>query len=393
MITPEEIKKEAQSWYKAFLSASLRNEAFFPREIRFGKIKASETLGSFSKIQGEIQNLKLHSRERSGYGYVVDFIKRKDKKIGEQYFPQKIYFENRDEYLKFIAKEKEFQKFRVVADQIRESIPALDPWICRHPFKVIDHLHQWGDLIKVCRYFLAHPKPSLYIRELPIVVHTKFIEENKSIIRGLLDFLIGDQADQSENNFEKKFHLKRDEPLIRIRILDQKIARKSFYGLSDLSIPQSQFCQLDLECRRVFILENKTNFSNIFNFLTFPYLEASIAVFGKGFQLELLKEAKWLEEKQIIYWGDIDPHGFQILSQLRSHFPHTRSLMMDFETFSHFNEFRVDSPEIRVVKLENLTHEENQLFERLLNLKDKNRLEQEKINHAFALQKIFKLSE
>ncbi|WP_349815137.1 DUF3322 domain-containing protein [uncultured Bacteroides sp.] len=29
----------------------------------------------------------------------------------------------------------------------------------------------WRDTIKVCKYFTEHPRPHLYIRELPIDVH------------------------------------------------------------------------------------------------------------------------------------------------------------------------------------------------------------------------------
>ncbi|MDW7728311.1 MAG: DUF2220 domain-containing protein [Candidatus Methanoperedens sp.] len=125
----------------------------------------------------------------------------------------------------------------------------------------------------------------------------------------------------------------------------------------------------------------------MFNFLTLPNLKNSIAIFGRGFGLGLLKDAKWLNDKQIIYWGDIDSHGFQILSQLRSYFPHTESLMMDFETFNEFKELTVTGTETNINQLTNLTIEENELFRYLLNLTEKNRLEQEKINHSYVVKK------
>ncbi|MFZ3167600.1 MAG: DUF2220 domain-containing protein [Candidatus Methanoperedens sp.] len=151
---------------------------------------------------------------------------------------------------------------------------------------------------------------------------------------------------------------------------------------------QTEFNILNITCKRVFILENKTNFSNIFNFLTLPDMKNSIAIFGSGFRLELLKDALWLNDKQIIYWGDIDAHGFQILSQLRFYFPQTQSLLMDFETFNEFKDFTVTGTETNIKQLTNLTLEENQLFKHLLNLKKKNRLEQEKINQSFVVKEI-----
>jgi hypothetical protein len=35
---------------------------------------------------------------------------------------------------------------------------------------------------------------------------------------------------------------------------------------------------------------------------------------------------------RILYWGDIDTHGFAILDRLRTGMPHMRSLMMDQAT-------------------------------------------------------------
>ena len=161
-----------------------------------------------------------------------------------------------------------------------------------------------------------------------------------------------------------------------------------FFGVNDLSIPHTQFVSLNVPCKRVFVLENHTNFSNIFNFLTLPHLAESIAIFGKGFQIGLLKNARWLSDKQIIYWGDIDAHGFQILSQIRGYFPKTHSCMMDFETFNDFKDLAITGIDTTMPELAHLTPDEHQLFTHLLELNERNRLEQEKIPHAYAIKKI-----
>jgi hypothetical protein len=167
----------------------------------------------------------------------------------------------------------------------------------------------------------------------------------------LLDILLVDYINKDESNFEKRFNLKYREELIRIRLLDEQMAKKLFFGINDLSIPQSQFLSLNIPCKRVFVFENHTNFSNIYNFLTLPYLTESIAIFGKGFQIGLLKHAKWLSDKQIIYWGDIDAHGFQILSQIRGYFPQTQSCMMDFDTFNAFKDLAITGIDTTVTEI------------------------------------------
>ena len=388
MIQPEGIKKEALRWYNDFIIASIQDVSFFPKDVRFGKIKPADTLKDFSKIQKEIENLRQGSKDAIGYGYRVDFIKIKDQKIGEQFFPSRIYFEIKDDYLKFIRKEKEYERFRRVTNKIISEIPQLKVWIINHPQKVIDNFEKWEDLLKVCKFFIKNPKPNSYIRELPLDISTKFVEVNQATIRLLLDTLIEEHTNLDETDFEKRFNLKYKEELIRIRILDDTLAQKLFFGVNDISIPHSQFVALNLPCKRVFVLENHTNFSNIFNFLTLPHLAESIAIFGKGFQIGLLKNARWLSDKQIIYWGDIDAHGFQILSQIRGYFPQTRSCMMDFDTFNEFRDLAITGIDTTVTELDHLTPDEHQLFTQLLEMKERNRLEQEKIPHSYALKKI-----
>jgi len=391
LITADEIRKQAEKAYEAFLIAHLKGDLYFPKEIRFRKIRPGETLEKYPHITEYIKRLNEHSKEAAGYGYTIQYSEVNNRKIGKQFFPQKILFENEADYLRFICKEKEFAKFKENVLMIIDALPVLKDWIIDNPLKVIDHSAKWQDLIAVCQYFVRNPKPMMYIRELPIEVHTKFVEENKGILRSLLDFLIEPDINNTESDFEKRFNLKSYESSIRMRILDSDLARHLFSGIADLIVPQSAFYKADIRCKVVLIMENKTNFSNTMNFLTLPELKESIAILGNGYQIELLGNAKWLSDKHIIYWGDIDAHGFHLLSIIRSYFPQTKSVMMDFETFDHFRNFSVLGPIPTFNALSHLTNEESNLFQYLLSLEDGNRLEQERINHNFALNKIRQL--
>jgi len=125
------------------------------------------------------------------------------------------------------------------------------------------------------------------------------------------------------------------------------------------------------------------------NFLTLPHLENSIGIFGSGYKISDLKNAAWLGNKEIFYWGDIDTHGMQILSQMRKYFPNTKSLMMDFETLNTFQEEWGRGEPINVTDLPNLNCEERELFE-FIKADNINtiRLEQEKISQAYVLERI-----
>jgi len=70
-------------------------------------------------------------------------------------------------------------------------------------------------------------------------------------------------------------------------------------GLTDIQVTEEEFRRLKIPCKKVFILENKTNFSNLMNFLTLPQLENTIGIFGSGYKVADLKNASWLSEKEI----------------------------------------------------------------------------------------------
>ena len=390
MITVAEIKKQAAGWYKPFLVAWLQEETL-PLEIRFGKVKTGGILDDFTTLDAEIKNLRRESKEELGFGYTIEFKETATRKAGRQWLPARIFFETPEDYLRFLRKEKEFRAFTQSVGVIRREMPELEAWLRAHPLKVVENAGQWEALLRVCGYFQANPAPRLYIRELPVKVHTKFIEENTSVLTSLLDFLLPGHLQPDEKDFRRRFNLRYDEPLLRLRVLDGELARTHFSGLDDLSIPLSQFNALRMDCERVFILENKTNFSNIANFLTLPQLGKSVAVFGEGFKLRLLGEAAWLRDQHIYYWGDIDAHGFEILSLLRGSFPQTRSFLMDAETFRTFRQYAVKGSDFYRSTLPHLTPEETHLFYHLLRLEDHNRLEQERIPQNFVLQRIKEL--
>jgi hypothetical protein len=47
---------------------------------------------------------------------------------------------------------------------------------------------------------------------------------------------------------------------------------------------------------------------------------------------DALEASRWLNDRAIHYWGDIDTHGFAILDQPRGHFAHVESFLMDRAT-------------------------------------------------------------
>ncbi len=377
MITPKEIRKKAERIYNRwFLAAHLKGENFFPLEIPGDKGKSTDP---YVKGLSEFERLMEEEKSKTGFGYTVRMKTVNTHKRGMQTGPDQILFETEADFLRFIEKDPEFKAFAEDAALIRSRIPELEEWLIANPKPVIANAGRWDGLLKVCRYFMEHPRPGLYIRELPVEVHTKFIEENKGILSNLLDVLLSPDAVDSnckKKDFVGRYGLRCKEDRVWFRILDPGAAPDLPASLSDLSLSLSEFARLNLPCGQVFITENEMTF------LAFPAVRSSIVIFGGGYKALNLRHAKWLKDKDILYWGDIDLPGFDILSKLRGWFPQVKSLLMDRETFCVFKGFAVSAKESAIPKAPNLTAEEKAMFQILVDHPEKNRLEQERIPQA-----------
>jgi hypothetical protein len=366
MITAVEIRKKTERKYVDYLRSVVAGSEFELIVIPCDK-KAS---ASMDEYQRELTDIRSQSKEVKGFGYTIEWKTVKTKTLGEQDLPERVLFESASDIERFLQKCGEVSQFRKDVAMLLDEFPQLRSWVERYPLKVVENASFWSDLLKVLRYFVVNPCPRLYIRELPIEVHTKFIECNKGVLRELLDIVIVEHVCSDEKVFEKRFGLRYDESWVRIRVLEASIANEYFAGVDDLTMPQSQFCALSLPVQKVFVVENKINF------LTFPKLAGSLLIWGHGFTIGILKSVPFMRHASLYYWGDIDAQGFEILSQFRSYFPQTQSLLMDRTTFDTYFEGDKGTPS-NVSKPLHLTPAEAALYDHVKfhNL----RLEQEKI--------------
>jgi hypothetical protein len=376
VITPAEIRLRAERQYLAFLQSWLRGEPFAPLAFPTGKPSTD-----FASLRAEVQRLQTSEKAASAPGYRIEWQTLQKRSLNVQTLPTRIWLDTPEDLLRQIEREDEFACFQQDVGLMRIQVPQLEAWVERFPRKLIEQHDSWPGLLAVCHYFLEHPRPGLYIRELLVNVHTKFIEQHQGILRELLDALLPPEAITPDaSTFQQRFGLREEEPLAYVRFLDDQLRQRYGLPLNDLSAPCSQLARLNFSGQICIITENKMTF------LTLPLLANTFAILGGGFKVGTLAAIPWLRDCPIIYWGDLDAQGFQILSQLRSIFPHVVSLMMDEATFAAFAEFSVVGTPCRVRQLPYLTAEEHALFLRLA--EDDRRLEQERISHSYALKQI-----
>lgn len=382
MITPAAIRQKAARKYHTFLRARVQNEPFFPLEIRFRKAKASD---DYLALRDWVQALLVGSKAERGFGYVVELVERELRRYGRQSLPARIAIETETDYLRLIGKTAEFNRWQTAVSQTLAQFPQLESWLAQYPQRLLPHLDVWDDLLTVCGYFVNHPHPTLYARELPLPVHTKFVEDNQAILRQLLDELLPEEAlSADETHFERRFGLCYDEPAVRLRLLDAALPSALGWPVADLALPLSACADLTgLNGRPVFIVENKMTF------LTLPPAPQAVAIWGGGFRVTLLRDIGWLADCPIWYWGDLDAQGFAILSQLRGYWPQTRSFLMDWSTLEKYSDFIVAGTPDAGTHLSNLTPAETAVYRHLST--HTLRLEQERIRHtdvAAAMQQL-----
>jgi hypothetical protein len=137
--------------------------------------------------------------------------------------------------------------------------------------------------------------------------------------------------------------------------------------------------------------ENSTKFP----YLTLPQSPNMLAIFGGGYAIDLVRALPWLANQPLHYWGDLDMHGFAILSRLRQYFPHTRSFLMDRDTLVNHRDFWTEELSgTRVLRdLPTLDSCEQSLYDDLRNdrLGDRVRLEQERVQYQLVEQAVLAL--
>jgi hypothetical protein len=108
-------------------------------------------------------------------------------------------------------------------------------------------------------------------------------------------------------------------------------------------------------------------------------------IFGAGYGWDALAKAAWLAQCRMHYWGDIDTHGFAILDQLRSHYAHVASFLMDRATLMAHQDLWGEEPDQVVHDLPRLTTDEKALYDDLRDnrIRQHVRLEQERVGFGW----------
>lgn len=334
-------------WDKGdLLRPCVHGEAMLPRRLRLVGPTSTELTERFDAVRVWMKDLGCNAPPHSAPRYRIVLREFRHRVLGTNAVPDEIWLDTLDDAL-------------ALADA-------------------------WQRLLNVISWLQSHPRPGIYLRQVDITgVDSKFIEAYRGVLSELLDLALPldaiDASATGAGQFCRRYGFK-DKPLrIRFRLLDASRPLLPDACEQDIGVTQVAFEHLDLPVQRVFITENEVNF------LAFPPLAGSMVIFGAGYGFEVLAGARWLHERCIYYWGDIDTHGFAILDQLRAQFSHVQSLLMDHATLmAHQTQWGLE-PQPLLRDLPRLTPDETALFNDLRDNKWRVgvRLEQERIGFGW----------
>jgi hypothetical protein len=322
MITPDGIRQKAERAYSRMLDAWVADElpSFFPLRV---PADLAPIRADVPATIAAVELLRVNSKEQSGAGYSVHWKQVRSRDFGTNHFPERIVFDTPDDLVSLLGKQRHFSTTCRVAECIRQRFPPLCGWVKANIRRIADCAEPLEGLLRVTQFFLDHPWPDCYARQIPVAVDTKFVERHETILRQWLDELLPGSAIQAdESKFALRFGLRDGQPYTTLRTLDPILQSELGLPYDELSLPLRTLETLALRDATVVIVENQLNL------LTLPRMTRALAFRGEGRAVTRLRRLHWLMDNKVLYWGDLDVEGFQILSSLRMFFPNVRSIFM-----------------------------------------------------------------
>ncbi|MBG6180474.1 Wadjet anti-phage system protein JetD domain-containing protein [Arthrobacter sp. CAN_A1] len=356
--------------------------------------------------------------------------------IGTNLVPAAAVFARVEDEIAFAGKTRDSLRAQAVAEKLAAVDPVLHAWAANRPLELL----RLGDsallAARAAVWLAANPHPGIFVRQLSLPgVHTKFIERHRQTVDEMVialrarepikdpasvqlsatdddaalavpdtvaaDELLGAvQPRTPAARFARRHGFTHPPELVRFRLLDGRcldnpgVDDQSADHLSagldllgaarDITVTSEVFRTLNLPVDTVIVTEN------LVNFLSLPDRPGTMALFGAGYGVSAVRDASWLQDCAVFYWGDLDTHGFRILDLLRTVHPHVSSLLMDAETLlTHRAEWVTEASPARYEPVR-LTPSESDLYRAL---RDNHygpgvRLEQEVIRWDWVLDRL-----
>lgn len=420
-----EIKKKASEFFTEYLNKTIDKiccspdghdgsdvEDFFPLEILRNTERFSESL---KDVSPEVADIFLYSKDKTGVGYSLEMETVQTRSNGRKSILKRVYFAEENDYLDYIGIRDRVENLKSALEVLYqdEVLPymQLRNWAKKHVKDLTvfhkDGLVFWHNITQ-CVFYANDTQNDKVLH-----VSVDFMERHKKIVQSFLE----DERDWLPKPAETEVPVKNEPPVVEeaaplekkmsvvkseaaeiepISTGEQGSLRKPF-SIRFRSLSKQSPLKFDrLVPKEIsftlhdFIRLNYTDFLKgittvlIVNdetvFQTFPPSEHVFCIYGPDYAVNALKLCEWFAHYQLIYFGDISEHCFDVLSAFRNTWMKTESMCMDGNTWEKF--FNSAEPGARLkndVVPRNLTESERNTFLSLRLTAEKGCLRQEKI--------------
>jgi hypothetical protein len=309
--------------------------------------------------------------QRAGRGALrIEYRRIGGRQFGSNLVPSRAWLDGYDQVWRLLGVETDVRLLIELANATQATCPMLVPWLQLHPMRVLGLAPRWHRLLATVRWIDEHERPGTYVRQVDVPgVDTKFIESNRGVLAELLDLQLPPwRIDFDAGDFEQRYGFRRKPSYVRFRVDDCG-------GWRELTVRAEEFAAPPAGITKAYVLENEITY------LAVPCPPRAILVLGGGYAVPVLESLPWLADLDLVYWGDIDTHGFAILDRMRQRFPRVQSMLMDRTTLLAHQDQWVTEPSPATSSLKFLDGEEAALYADLVadHLGRSVRLEQERI--------------
>ncbi len=418
---------EVRAWLdKKWQSGALLAEFTAGRDLEpLGVPLRGPAAGEIAERLGEVQEWAADWGRAERGPLRVEYKKVGGRQVGANMIPCRAWIDGYDRAWELLGVRAEVRRFSSLAEATAGSCPRLVPWLTRRPMQLLRLADRWDKLLATVRWIDERQSPGMYLRQVDVPgVDTKFIENHRGVLAELLDLQLDpDRIDAGAADFACRYRFRRRPGYVRFRskggpggwvppkggpggwvppkgdpggwVPPGETAGGSggvvppwpaMCGFSEFSVRADEFAAPPPGASRAYVVENEITY------LAFPLPGDAIVIFGGGYAVNALEPLGWLTDLDLVYWGDIDTHGFAILNRLRHRFGHARSMLMDRATLlAHCGQW-VTEPRPTAATLDLLDAEEAELYRDLVEgaLGPSVRLEQERIRFAAIEQALFR---
>jgi uncharacterized protein YPO0396 len=284
---------------------------------------------------------------------------------------------------RLLGVQAEVAGFTRLLGQTRDEAPELAEWVVGHPMRALAADEVWSRALAAYRWLRSPRAAGAWLRQISAPgVDTKFVEQQHVLLAELLVAggatpLPVEGSPGAVGAFAQRFGLRVPERLVQLRF-DTEFAGMP-RELSEGSFRLAELARIRVAVGTVVVVENLQTFQ------AWPIPFEGVVVWGAGYLAPRLSRLPWVREApRVLYAGDLDTHGFAILSGLRAGVRQVESLAMDRETLLGHRDRWGTEPSPTAARLPQLTDAEADLYRDLVEhtYGPRVRLEQERLDWA-----------